>query len=72
MTSHDSHPDATLSLTEHLPDGSVVYQSWTICACSAPGLRDMLGDPHHETYATREQFEATAQAVADVDSGPTL
>ena len=74
MTSdpHAAHPDATLSIAEPTPDGGLLHQSWTICACTLPALRAHLGTPHHQTIATRAQVEATGAAVLSVDSGAYL
>lgn len=60
---HESHGDATLSLTEETADGGRLFQSWEICACDLPGLRARLGPPHHESVATAEAVRATADAV---------
>lgn len=60
---HDAHPDVTLSLTEERPDGSRLFQSWTICACHLPALRARLGEPHHESVSTLEATEAIARTV---------
>jgi hypothetical protein len=62
---HDGpgHGEATLSLTEERPDGSRLVQSWTVCECTAKGLRTRLGEPGWETVATREATEAIGAAV---------
>ncbi|MEU9890214.1 hypothetical protein [Sphaerisporangium sp. NPDC051011] len=69
---HAGHGDVTLALAEQLPDGGVLYQSWPICACRLPALREGLGPPRHQSLATREQAEATGRAVREVNSGVKL
>lgn len=63
---HATHGTTTLSLAEKLPDGGIHYQSWDVCSCALPGLRDRLGEPHHETLATAAQVLATGRAVQSV------
>lgn len=63
---HVPHGDVTLALTEQMPDGSMLYQSWPICSCVLAVLRKRLGPPHHESLATAEQAAATARAVQSV------
>ncbi|WP_372344638.1 hypothetical protein [Streptomyces sp. KL116D] len=63
---HDAHGTTTLSLAEQLPDGSIVYQSWSICSCTVPALRQRLGAPQQESIATAAQVAATASAVMSV------
>lgn len=62
---HTSHGDATLSLTTTTPDGGSLYQSWTICACGVDGLRDRLGPPQNESYATADTARMIAEATAN-------
>lgn len=56
----------TLSLSETHPDGSILFQSWSVCLCTLDLLRAELGSPEAETYATREQVIATGMAVKQV------
>jgi hypothetical protein len=60
---HDAHGDATLSISEVTTGGGQLFQSWTICACTLSRLRDRLGPPHHESYATPEAARAIAEAA---------
>lgn len=66
MAHHDDDRRVTLSLAETHPDGSILFQSWDVCACNLPWLREQLGEPGMESYSTREQVEATANAVKEV------
>jgi hypothetical protein len=63
---HDAHGTTTLSLAEQLDDGSILYQSWSICSCTLPNLRQRLGNPQNESLATAAQVAATARAVQSV------
>ncbi|WP_435113760.1 hypothetical protein [Nocardiopsis synnemataformans] len=65
MSDHDNHPNATLSIATPTADGGRIFQSWEICACGVPGLRDQMGPPHQESYAEAATVQATAQAVLD-------
>ncbi|MEV4287415.1 hypothetical protein AB0K40_18065 [Nonomuraea bangladeshensis] len=60
------HGDATLALTEVNEDGSMLFQSWGICSCGLQQMREKLGPPRMESYATAEQVLATGLAVMDV------
>lgn len=60
---HEAHGDATLSISEVTTGGGQLFQSWTICACTLDRLRDRLGPPHHESYATPEAARAIAEAA---------
>lgn len=72
MSGHEGHGTVTLSLTEQLDGGGLLYQSWAVCACTLPAMRKQLGPPRNESMATAEQVEATGQAVLSVDSGARL
>ncbi|MER7500499.1 hypothetical protein AB0L05_27955 [Nonomuraea pusilla] len=63
---HTGHGEATLALTEVHQDGAMLFQSWGICACLLGPLREQLGQPRMESYATAEQVLATGLAVMDV------
>jgi hypothetical protein len=60
------HGEATLSLTEVRPDGSRVTQSWTICDCTLPALRERWGPPAWESIAD----EATTRRIAEAARQP--
>jgi hypothetical protein len=60
---HESHGDFTLSLTTETADGGRLHQSWTICDCTLPALRGMLGPPEHESVATAEATREIAETV---------
>ncbi len=63
---HESHGDATLSLTQETGGGGRLFQSWTICDCTLPALRERLGPPANESVATPEAVRATAEAVLQI------
>ena len=54
MDPHETHPDVTLTLSEHLPDGGMIVQSWTICGCGLPKLRAQLGQPHNQSISNAD------------------
>lgn len=63
---HTGHGEATLALTEVDDDGAMLFQSWAVCACLLGPLREQLGQPRMESYATAEQVAATGRAVLEV------
>lgn len=63
MSHHDNHGNTTLSLTTLDNNGGMLFQSWEICACGAPGLRERLGPPHSESYADATTARAIAEAT---------
>lgn len=63
---HASHPDVDLTLAEHRPDGTRIFQTWTICACGLAGLRERLGPPQQESVQTPETLAATARVALSV------
>jgi len=60
---HAGHGTATLSLGQDTPDGGRVLQSWTICACLLPRLRDLLGPVQHESYSTAAAVRRLGETV---------
>lgn len=65
MTDHEGtgHGEVDLTLASRLPDGGRMYQSWTVCECTAAYLRSKLGEPQNETVATAEQTRTVAEQV---------
>lgn len=57
------HGDVDLTLASRLPDGARLYQSWTVCECTAAYLRGKLGPAQNETLATAEQTRKAAKQV---------
>lgn len=60
------HGEADLTLAAKLPDGGLLFQTWTICECRLAGLRARLGPPHQESAHTAETVRATGHAVLQV------
>lgn len=60
------HDDVTLTLSETQPDGSTIFQSWTICGCTLPALRARLGDPQQETIASPQAVRDSGRAILNV------
>jgi len=58
---HTGHGRATLG--EDTPGGGRILQSWTICACMLPRLRELLARPQLETYSTAEAVHRLGETV---------
>lgn len=65
MTYHTGpgHGEVTLSISRERLNGSRLFQSWTVCECTADVLQAQLGEPEHESVATREAAETIARTV---------
>lgn len=63
---HTGHGEITLALTETHADGAMLYQAWGVCSCLLSPLRDQLGTPRTEAYATAEQVEAQGRAISQI------
>ncbi|WP_280410561.1 hypothetical protein [Nocardia asiatica] len=62
---HGTHGNALLTLTTETSDGGRITQSWTICECSGTGIREGLGAPRQQSFATAEQVAVLARTALE-------